>query len=267
MASGEGDRPVFVVTGGSRGIGAAIAAAAAGAGYAVLLTYAGDAGSAGEVVARIEVAGGVARALRADTALVDDVAALFAAADDMGRLAALAYSGGITGKASPLVDAEPADVARVIAVNLTGAMLCAREAIARMSTARGGAGGAIVFLSSRASDYGSPGEHVWYAASKGGIDSLTRGLARELGKEGIRVNAVSPGPVATGMLDAAKQERAAGLSPIGRIGTPEEIADAALFLATEASRYVTGHELVVDGGLTINGSVGHARSELAREEA
>jgi hypothetical protein len=151
--------------------------------------------------------------VRADTALPEDVAALFAEVDTMGRLDALAYSGGITGKASPLADAEPDEIGRVIAVNLTGAMLCAREAIARMSTARGGAGGAIVFLSSRASDYGSPGEHVWYAASKGGVDSLTRGLAREVGKEGIRVNAVSPGPVATEMLDAAKQERAAALSP------------------------------------------------------
>ena len=123
-----------------------------------------------------------------------------------------------------------------------------REAIVRMSTARGGAGGAIVFLSSRASDYASPGEHVWYAASKGGVDSLTRGLAREVGKEGIRVNAVSPGPVATEMLDPAKQERAAGLSPIGRIGTPEEIAAAVLFMASDAASFVTGANLAVSGG-------------------
>jgi NAD(P)-dependent dehydrogenase (short-subunit alcohol dehydrogenase family) len=248
MASGERDRPVFVVTGGSRGIGAAIAVAAAGTGYAVLLTYASDAVAAQAVVERIAAAGGVATAVRADTAIAEDVAALFATADEMGRLAVLAYSGGITGKASPLADADPDEIARVIAVNLTGAMLCAREAIARMSTARGGTGGAIVFLSSRASDYGSPGEHVWYAASKGGIDSLTRGLAREVGKDGIRVNAVSPGPVATEMLDAAKQERAAGLSPIGRIGTPEEIAAAVLFMASDEASFVTGANLAVSGG-------------------
>ena len=162
MASGK--RGVFVVAGGSRGIGAAISVAAAEAGYAVLLTYANNAEAAQQVVDRIAAAGGIARAARADTSVPDDVAALFAAGDEMGRLEVLAYSGGITGKASPLVDADPADVARVIAVNLTGAMLCAREAIARMSTVRGGEGGAIVFLSSRASDYGSPGEHVWYAA-------------------------------------------------------------------------------------------------------
>jgi len=246
MASGK--RGVFVVAGGSRGIGAAISVAAAEAGYAVLLTYASNAEAAQQVVDRIAAAGGLAKAARADTSVPEDVAALFAAADEMGRLDVLAYSGGITGTASPLVDAEPADVARVIAVNLTGAMLCAREAIARMSTARGGAGGAIVFLSSRASDYGSPGEHVWYAASKGGIDSLTKGLAREVGKEGIRVNAVSPGPVATGMLDAAKQERAAGLSPIGRIGTPEEIAAAVMFMASAEASFVTGANLAVSGG-------------------
>jgi NAD(P)-dependent dehydrogenase (short-subunit alcohol dehydrogenase family) len=244
----SGDRGVFVVAGGSRGIGAAISLAAAEAGYAVLLTYASNEAAASEVVARIGTAGGVAKAVRADTALAGDVAALFAEADALGPLAALAYSGGITGTASPLVDAEPDTIARVMAVNLTGAMLCAREAVARMSTARGGAGGSIVFLSSRASDYGSPGEHVWYAASKGGIDSLTRGLAREVGKDGIRVNAVSPGPVATGMLDAAKQERAAGLSPIGRIGTPEEIAAAVMFMASAEASFVTGANLAVSGG-------------------
>lgn len=246
MASG--DRGVFVVVGGSRGIGAAIAVAAARAGYAVLLTYASDAQAARTVVDRIEATGGIAQAVRADTSVPGEVAALFAAADAMGRLDALAYSGGITGKASLLADAEPDTIARVIAVNLTGAMLCAREAAMRMSTARGGAGGAIVFLSSRASDYGSPGEHVWYAASKGGIDSLTKGLAREVGQEGIRVNAVSPGPVATDMLDPAKQERAAGLSPIGRIGTPEEIAAAVLFMVSDEASFVTGANLAVSGG-------------------
>ena len=246
MASGK--RGVFVVAGGSRGIGAAIAVAAVEAGYPVLLSYASNEAAARGVVDRIAAAGGSAQAVRADTSSGEDVAGLFAAADAIGPLAVLAYSGGITGAASPLVDADPDEIARVIAVNLTGAMLCARAAVARMSTARGGAGGAIVFLSSRASDYGSPGEHVWYAASKGGIDSLTRGLAREVGKDGIRVNAVSPGPVATGMLDAAKQERAAGLSPIGRIGTPEEIAAAVMFMASAEASFVTGANLAVSGG-------------------
>jgi NAD(P)-dependent dehydrogenase (short-subunit alcohol dehydrogenase family) len=248
MASGEHVAEVFLVAGGSRGIGAAISVAAAEAGYKVLLSYASNVAAAQAVVDRIGAAGGVARAVQADTSVPGDVAALFAAADGMGRLAVLAYSGGITGKSSPLADADPADLARVIGVNLTGAMLCAREAIARMSTARGGAGGAIVLISSRASDYGSPGEHVWYAASKGGIDSLTRGLAREVGAEGIRVNAVSPGPIATEMLDPAKQARAAGMSPVGRIGTPEEVAAAVMFMASPAASFVTGANLAVSGG-------------------
>jgi NAD(P)-dependent dehydrogenase (short-subunit alcohol dehydrogenase family) len=187
------DAPVLLVTGGSRGIGAAIARAGASAGYRILLSYASNAGQAEAVVASIQEAGGEARAMRADTGRAGDVAALFAAVDEFGRLGALVYSGGIIGTPSTLAEADPADIARVIEVNLTGAMYCARLAIPRMSTARGGRGGAIVFLSSRGTAYGSPGEYVWYPASKGGIDVLTLGLAREVGKEGIRVNAVSPG--------------------------------------------------------------------------
>jgi NAD(P)-dependent dehydrogenase (short-subunit alcohol dehydrogenase family) len=135
----------------------------------------------------------------------------------------------------------------VIAVNLTGAMLCAREAIARMSTARGGAGGAIVFLSSRAADYGSPGEHVWYAASKGGIDSLTRGLAREVGNEGHPVNAVSPGPSPPTCSTLPSRQRAAGLSPIGRIGTPEESPPPCCSWPLPEASFVTGANLAVSG--------------------
>ncbi len=137
--------------------------------------------------------GGTAQAVRADAADAGDVSALFAAVDAVGTLKVLAHSGGITGERSSLADADPETFARVVDVNLTGAMLCAREAVRRMSTARGGNGGAIIFLSSRATAYGSPGDYVWYAASKGGVDALTLGLAREVAAEGIRVNAVSPG--------------------------------------------------------------------------
>lgn len=240
--------PVFIVTGGSRGIGAGIAMAAADAGHAVLLSYASNAAQAGEVVDAIRARGGTAQAVRADTSDPADVAALFAAADAMGPLKALAYSGGITGERSALADARPETFARVVDVNLTGAMLCAREAIWRMSTARGGTGGAIVFLSSRATAYGSPGDYVWYAASKGGVDALTLGLAREVAAEGIRVNAVSPGPVDTEMLDEGRRAAASSVVPMQRIGTPDEVAAAVLFLASDAASYVTGANLAVSGG-------------------
>jgi NAD(P)-dependent dehydrogenase (short-subunit alcohol dehydrogenase family) len=240
--------PVFLVTGGSRGIGAAIAAAAAGAGYQVLLSYVSSEGAALEVVERIRASGGVAEAVRADTGKAGDVEALFAAADRMGRLQVLAYNGGITGASSALVDAVPETIARVIEVNLTGAMLCARAAIARMSTARGGEGGAIVLLSSRATSYGSPGDYVWYAASKGGVDALTLGLAREVGPVGIRVNAVSPGPIGTEMLSAERQALASSLTALRRVGEPEEVADAVMYLASDKASYVTGANLAVSGG-------------------
>ncbi len=240
--------PVFLVTGGSRGIGAGIAKAAAQAGYAVLLSYASNAAQAETVVEAIESAGGTARAFRADTSDPADVSALFAAADAMGPLSVLAYSGGITGDRSSLADAAPETYARVVEVNLTGAMHCAREAIRRMSTAHGGTGGAIVFLSSRATAYGSPGDYVWYAASKGGIDALTLGLAREVGAEGIRVNAVSPGPIDTEMLDEGRRAAASAVVPMKRIGTPQEAAAAVMFLVSDAASFITGANLAVSGG-------------------
>jgi NAD(P)-dependent dehydrogenase (short-subunit alcohol dehydrogenase family) len=240
--------PVFLVTGGSRGIGAAIAVAAGQAGYQVLLSYASNAAQADAVVETIRAGGGTAQAVRADTSKTDDVAALFAAADAMGSLKVLAYSGGITGDRSPLAEAAPETYARVVDVNLTGAMHCAREAVRRMSTKRGGAGGSIVFLSSRATAYGSPGDYVWYAASKGGVDALTIGLAREVGPEGIRVNAVSPGPIDTDMLDEGRRASAASLVPLGRLGQPAEAAAAVLYLASDAASFVTGANLSVSGG-------------------
>ncbi len=241
-------KPVMLVTGGSRGIGAAICRAGARAGYAVVLSYVSRAEDAEDVVRSIEEAGGMARAVRADTGSPDAVAALFAAADGVGPLAALVYNAGVTGATSPLVDADPAEVARVVDVNFTGALHCAREAIARMARGRGGNGGSIVFISSRATAYGSPGEYVWYAASKSGLDALTVGLAREVGSEGIRVNAVSPGPIDTGMLTEEKRERIASIVALGRVGQPEEVADAVMYLLSDRASYVTGANLAVSGG-------------------
>ncbi|MBN8831145.1 MAG: SDR family oxidoreductase [Sphingomonadales bacterium] len=240
--------PVFLVTGGSRGIGAAIARAAAGAGYRVVLSYVSNAEQAHGVVAEIEAAGGKAQAVHADTSIEADVERLLAAVDAAGTLKALAYNAGITGAPSRLEAADPAILARVVNVNLVGAMLCARAAIPRMSTRQGGQGGSIVLMSSRATAYGSPNECVWYAASKGGVDALSLGLARELGLDGIRVNAVSPGPIDTGMLSEEKRRSALALSPVGRIGTPEEAAAAVMFLVSEEASFVTGANLAVSGG-------------------
>ena len=165
-------KPVFLVTGGSRGIGEAIARSAAAAGYQVLLTYAGREDAAAAVVGAIRGAGGQAESVQADTGKGDDIAAIFAAADRMGPLAVLAYNGGITGGVGVLAEQSDATLDEVIRVNLTGAMIAAREAITRMSTRLGGHGGSIIFISSRASQLGAPAQHVWYAASKGDRKSV-----------------------------------------------------------------------------------------------
>ena len=239
---------VFLVTGGSRGIGAAIARQAAQAGYAVLLSYVSRPDDADAVVAAIRADGGTAEAFRADTSKPDEVGALFARADALGPLAVMAYNAGITGTPSRIDASTPENMARVIEVNLTGALYCARAAVLRMAACHGGVGGSIILISSRATAYGSPGEHVWYAASKGGIDTLTLGLSRELGPDGIRVNAVSPGPIGTEMLSEEKKIRAVGLTPLQRVGDPAEVAAAVMFLASDDASFVTGANLAVSGG-------------------
>lgn len=241
------DRGVFLITGGSRGIGAAIARAAGAQGYFVLLTYAGRADAANAVVDAIEAAGGCAAAIQADTGRREDVARIFAAADRHGPLSALVYNGGITGGVGVLADQSDETLASVIEVNLTGALLSCREAVRRMSSRLGGSGGSIVLLSSRAASLGAPAQHVWYAASKGGIDSLTIGLAKEVAGEGIRVNCVSPGPIATeihapGRLDAIRD----GL-PMKREGTAEEVAAAVMFLISDEASYIAGANIEVAG--------------------
>ncbi|MCW2394160.1 MULTISPECIES: SDR family oxidoreductase [unclassified Sphingobium] len=243
----QGDRSVFLVTGGSRGIGAAIARDAAKAGYHVLLTYAGRADMAAAVVDAIRAEGGRAQAVQADTGVAGDITTLFAAVDQVGPLAALVYNGGIVGESSTLVDASDDLLAKVVDVNLTGALLCAREAVRRMSTANGGGGGSIVLISSRAALYGAPGEHVWYAATKGGVDSLVLGLAREVAPQGIRVNAVSPGPIDTEIHVPGKLDRIASALPMRRAGQPEEVSAAVMFLVSDAASYVAGANIAVAG--------------------
>jgi NAD(P)-dependent dehydrogenase (short-subunit alcohol dehydrogenase family) len=240
---------IVLVTGASRGIGAATARLAATQGYDVAVNYLRDRASADAVVTDIEAAGRRAVAVQADVAVEGDVERLFAAIDkSLGRLTHLVCNTGITG---PLMRLEhlPVPVAReVLDTNVLGAFLCARAAIPRMSTRQGGAGGAMVFISSAAATLGGPGEYVVYAASKGAVESMSIGLARELAGDGIRANVVEPGPIATGIHPPGRLERITQAVPMGRAGTMEEVAQAVVFLLSEQSSYTTGAVLRVAGG-------------------
>ncbi|MDF2763323.1 MAG: Short chain dehydrogenase [Rhodospirillales bacterium] len=243
----------LLITGGSRGIGAATAKLAAVRGWRVCFSYARDERAAAEVARAIETAGGAALAVRADVRREAEIVALFDAAERaFGPVTGLVNNAGITGRIAPLSEAAPEMIREVVETNVTGAILAAREAVKRMSTARGGQGGAIVNVSSGAATLGSPGEYVHYAASKGAIDTFTLGLAREVAREGIRVNAVAPGLVVTDIHAAGgepgRPERLAPTIPMGRPGSPEEIAEPILFLISPAASYITGAVLRVAGG-------------------
>lgn len=245
--------PVVLVTGGSRGIGAAIAAAAARRGYRVAVNYAANETAAKAVVDAIEADGGEAMAVAGDVAREADVVAMFAAIDErFGRLDALVNNAGVVDRKARLDEMSAERLQRMMAVNVVGTMLCAREAVRRMSTKHGGNGGAIVNLGSVAARLGSPGEYVDYAAAKAAVETFTTGLAREVAEEGIRVNAVSPGLVATEIHASGGQpdriERLRGMIPMKREGRPEEIANAVLWLLSEEASYTTGAILTVSGG-------------------
>jgi NAD(P)-dependent dehydrogenase (short-subunit alcohol dehydrogenase family) len=242
---------VTIVTGASRGIGAATALLAASHGDAVCVNYAHDAAAAGDVVQRIADAGGTAIAICADVAHEADVVRLFAEVDGtLGTVGLLVNNAGVAGDHGPVERVTAGGLERVLAVNVTGAFLCAREAVRRMSTGNGGHGGAIVNVSSRAAELGGAGEWVAYAATKGAIDTMTIGLAREVAALGIRVNAVSPGLIDTEFHDIApgRLERLTPMVPMGRAGTADEVAEAIMWLASDASGYVTGSRLDVSGG-------------------
>ena len=244
---------VMIVTGASRGIGAATARLAAARGYAVCVNYQGNAAAAEAVVGEIAAAGGRGLAVQADVGQEAAVEALFERVDrELGPVTALVNNAGITGHFGRLDEAPSETLRQVVDVNVLGVMWCCRAALRRMSTRHGGAGGAIVNLSSAAATLGSPGTYVWYAASKAAVDTLTLGLALEAAREGVRVNAVAPGYVDTeihassGMPDRVARD--ADLLPMGRAATAEEIAEPILWLLSEAASYTTGTVLRVGGG-------------------
>jgi len=246
-------RGVIIITGGGRGIGAATARLAAKKGYAVCVNYLRDRTAAESVVHEIRSADGRAIAVAGDVSLEKDVLSLFRECDrSLGQLTALVNNAGIVERQSRVEAMDAERLQRMFATNVVGAFLCAREAIKRMSTKHGGKGGAIVNVSSGAARLGSPGEWVDYAASKGAIDTMTIGLAKELAGEGIRVNCVRPGFVNTGIHAAAGEpgriERLRETIPMKRGGEPEEVARAVLWLLSDEASYSTGAILDVTGG-------------------
>jgi NAD(P)-dependent dehydrogenase (short-subunit alcohol dehydrogenase family) len=242
-----------IITGGSRGIGRAAAIAAAARGFRVVVGYASNKAAADEVVAAIEGKNGKAIAVKCDVAEESDILRMFEAADKSGTLGALVNNGGIVGKSGVRVDEMSAErIQRVMAVNVTGSILCAREAVKRMSTKHGGKGGVIVNISSVAAKLGSANTYVDYAASKGAIDSFTLGLGQEVANEGIRVAGIRPGLIDTDIHASGgepdRAHRLAHMVPMKRVGQAEEIANAIVWLLSDEASYVTSATLDVSGG-------------------
>jgi NAD(P)-dependent dehydrogenase (short-subunit alcohol dehydrogenase family) len=243
----------LIVTGASRGIGAAVARLAGERGYAVAVNFATSEAEAMQVVGEIVAGGGRAVSIRADVSREEQIIRMFETAErELGPIKGLVNNAGVTGGFARVDEVSSAAIANVFAVNVSGTILCSREAVRRMSTRRGGTGGAIVNISSRAAHTGAAGEWVHYATSKGAIDSFTIGLAREVAAEGIRVNAVAPGLVDTGLHaangDPNRLQRLMGTIPMGRAGAPREVAEGVLWLLSSAASYTTGAILQIGGG-------------------
>jgi NAD(P)-dependent dehydrogenase (short-subunit alcohol dehydrogenase family) len=243
----------LIITGASRGIGAAIAILAGRRGYSVAVNYRSGEAEARKVVSEITSSGGRAVAVEADVSDEQQIVTMFHTAErELGPIKALVNNAGITGGFARVEDVTAAAIEKTFAVNVTAAILCAREAVRRMSTKRGGTGGAIVNISSRAARTGAPGEWVHYSASKGAIDSFTIGLAREVATEGIRVNAVAPGLVDTELHaangDPRRLQRLMPTIPMQRAGLPDEVAAGVLWLLSEEASYTTGAILEIGGG-------------------
>jgi NAD(P)-dependent dehydrogenase (short-subunit alcohol dehydrogenase family) len=250
----QSKRPVVLITGGSRGIGASVAQLAAARGYDVAITYRSEREAAEQVLAACRASGAAALACQGDVAVEADVVRMFDEAEaGLGPLSHVVNNAGVTGQSSRLEDASAETLRSCIDINVLGALWVAREAARRLSRGRNGEGGTIVNISSVAANLGSPNEYVWYAASKGAINALTIGLSRELAGDGVRVNAVSPGMTRTDIherstKDPGRLERLRPYIPMNRAGEPEEVAEAVLFLMSEAASYITGANLPVSGG-------------------
>ncbi|HEY0178888.1 MAG TPA: glucose 1-dehydrogenase [Dokdonella sp.] len=245
--------PLILITGGSRGIGAATARLAAARGYDVAISFLADESAAVAVAGDVEAAGRRAFAMRADSADPEQVARLFSAIDrEFGRIDVLVNNAAVLARQSRLEDLDVERMRRIFAVNAIGPMLCAQQATKRMSYRHGGQGGAVINVSSASARLGSPNEYVDYAASKGAVETFTTGFAKEVAREGIRVNCVRPGHIYTDMHasggEPGRVDRVKDSIPMGRGGRPEEVARAILWLASDETSFITGTFLDVTGG-------------------
>ena len=242
----------ILITGASRGIGRAAAILAGQKGWSVGVNFVGNKAAADDVVAAIVAAGGKAKAIQGDVANEADVIAMFKQTEELGPLDGLVVNAGIVAPASKLMDIDTERLKRMFDVNILGAYVCAREGVRRMARSRGGKGGSIVILSSAAARLGGPSEYVDYAGSKGAMDTLTIGLSKEVGAEGIRVNAVRPGLIETDIHASGGQpdraQRLGVTAPLGRPGTADEVGESIVWLLSDAASYVTGALLDVTGG-------------------
>jgi len=241
-------RPVLLIAGGSRGIGAATAKLAGARGYDIAVNYKNNSNAAAGVVATVKKAGGKAIAIQGDMAFEKDIERVFdAAADGLGQVTHFVHSSGIIGDNSRLDEVSAETIREVLDLDTFGALLCLRACVKRMSTKHGGKGGSVVMLSSMAAPLGGANECVWYAAAKAGVDSMVIGVSREVAKEGMRVNAITPGVIDTDIQPPGRVERVTPMLPMGRAGQADEVAEAVLFLLSDGASYINGANLRVSG--------------------